>query len=76
MTTENNNDIDSNLSNFSEMELAYKTFMVCREKVDKIDGVFLVSWNFINTIMHYPDRDGYDFPSEFDKEVGFKTSKG
>ena len=43
---------------------------------DKIDGVFLVSWNFINTIMHYPDRDGYDFPSEFDKEVGFKTSKG
>ena len=30
----------SYLSNFSEMELAYKTFMVCREKVDKIDGVF------------------------------------
>ena len=42
---------------------------------DKVDGVFLVAWNFINTIMHYPDRDGYDFPSEFDKEVGFKTKK-
>ena len=30
----------SYLSNFSDMELAYKTFMACREKVDKIDGVF------------------------------------
>ena len=37
-----------------------------------INGVFLVMWNNINTIMHYPDRDGYDFPSEFDKNIGFK----
>ena len=35
------------------------------------DGVFLVMWNQINTIMHYPNREGYDFPSEFDKEIGF-----
>jgi len=25
--------------------------------------------------MHYPDRDGYDFPSEFDKDIGFKNKK-
>ena len=35
------------------------------------EGVFLVMWNQINTIMHYPNREGYDFPSEFDKEIGF-----
>ena len=46
------------------------------QKEDKIDGVFLVMWNFVNTIMHYPDRDGYDFPSEFDKNIGFKNKKG
>ena len=43
------------------------------QKENKIDGVFLVMWNQINTIMHYPDRDGYDFPSEFDKNIGFKN---
>ena len=25
--------------------------------------------------MHYPNREGYDFPSEFDKDVGFKVAK-
>ena len=45
------------------------------QKEAQIDGVFLVMWNFINTIMHYPNRDGYDFPSEFNKDVGFKNKK-
>mgnify|MGYP001230491733 CR=1 FL=1 len=43
------------------------------QKEDTIDGVFLVFWNQINTIMHYPNREGYDFPSEFDKYIGFKN---
>ena len=42
------------------------------QKEDHIDGFFLVMWNFINTIMHYPNREGYDFPSEFSIDVGFK----
>jgi len=37
------------------------------------EGVFLVLWNQINTILHYPNREGYDFPNEFDKEIGFKN---
>ena len=45
------------------------------QKENQIDGVFLVMWNQINTIMHYPDREGYDFPSEFDKEIGFLKDK-
>ena len=44
------------------------------QKENQIDGVFLVMWNQINTIMHYPDRDGFDFPSEFDRNIGFKKS--
>tara|TARA_Y100000588_G_C13963560_1_gene799790 strand:- start:207 stop:542 length:336 start_codon:yes stop_codon:yes gene_type:complete len=41
-------------------------------KKEQIDANFLVTWDNINTIMHYPDREGYDFPSEFDIEIGFK----
>ena len=41
----------------------------------KIDATFLVHWHNISTIMHYPNREGYDFPSEFDKDVGFKVAK-
>ena len=41
-----------------------------------IDANFLISWDNIKTIMHYPERDGYDFPSEFDLDVGFKGGNG
>ena len=42
------------------------------QKIEKVDAVFLIVWANINTIMHYPNRDGYDFPSEFDTDIGFK----
>ena len=47
-------------------------------KNDKIEkhikeATFLIMWNQIATIMHYPNRDGYDFPSEFDKQIGFSN---
>ena len=38
---------------------------------EEIDATILVTWDNIQTIMHYPDRKGFDFPSEFDKEIGF-----
>ena len=40
-----------------------------------IEANFLISWDNIKTIMHYPKRDGYDFPSEFDKDIGFVVKK-
>ena len=40
-----------------------------------IESNFLVTWDNIKTIMHYPDREGFDFPSEFDKKYGFKNKK-
>ena len=45
-----------------------------RIKHEKIDANFLLPWDSINTIMHYPNRDGFDFPSEFDRNIGFKKS--
>ena len=39
---------------------------------EKVEANFLVRWDNINSLMHYPGREGYDFPSEFDIDVGFK----
>ena len=38
---------------------------------EEISATFLITWDMIKTIMHYPEREGYDFPSEFDKNIGF-----
>ena len=46
--------------------------LAMNERIEKeIDGVFLVFYHNIDTIMHYPEREGFDFPSEFDKKYGF-----
>ena len=39
---------------------------------EKVDANFLVTWDNIKSMMHYPDREGYDFPSEFNLDIGFK----
>ena len=39
---------------------------------EKVDANFLVTWDNIKSVMHYPDREGYDFPSEFNLDIGFK----
>ena len=42
---------------------------------EKIESNFLITWDNIKTLMHYPRRLGYDFPSEFNKKFGFKINK-
>ena len=42
---------------------------------EKINANFLITWDNIKTIMHYPNREGFDFPSEFNKNYGFKLKK-
>ena len=39
-----------------------------------IEGVFMVPWNNINTILHFPNRDGFDFPNVFKNKIGFVKS--
>ena len=43
-----------------------------KQRTEVVDAVFLIAWGNIDTVMHYPNREGFDFPSEFDKEIGFK----
>ncbi len=51
-----------------------KPLPVANQSTEQIPANFLIPWDHINTIMHYPDREGYDFPSEFEKDIGFKFS--
>ena len=41
------------------------------QKTEDVDAIFLAPWPAVNTIMHYPNREGFDFPSEFEKHIGF-----
>ena len=44
---------------------------VSKHTKKNIAADFIVTWNNVNTIMHYPEREGFDFPSEFNKKFGF-----
>ena len=41
----------------------------------KLEANFLITWDNIKTIMHYPGRVGFDFPSEFKRHIGFISKK-
>ena len=46
-----------------------------KESKEHIEANIFVHWGNIKTLMHYPNRKGFDFPSEFDKDIGFKIKK-
>ena len=46
-----------------------------KEKKEHIEANIFVQWSNIKTLMHYPNRKGFDFPSEFDKDIGFKIKE-
>ncbi len=37
----------------------------------QLEANFLLRWELISTIVHFPHREGYDFPSPFEKHIGF-----
>ena len=43
-------------------------------KTTKLEANFLITWDNVKTLMHYPGREGYDFPSEFERHIGFTPS--
>ena len=45
---------------------------VSKHSKENIAADFIVTWNNVNTIMHYPEREGFDFPNEFNKNFGFR----
>jgi len=36
-----------------------------------VDANFLIRWEQIATIVHFPNREDFDFPSPFEKHIGF-----
>jgi len=64
-----------------DLELIYsddesgKPLPADKMKKESIEANFLISWDNIKNIMHYPGREGFDFPSEFDKNIGFVAKK-
>ena len=45
---------------------------VSKHTKENIAADFIVTWDNVNTLMHYPDREGFDFPNEFNKNFGFR----
>ena len=52
---------------------AGKPLPLSKQTKENIAADFIVTWNNVNTIMHYPEREGFDFPNnKFDKNFGFR----
>tara|TARA_B100000945_G_C20414368_1_gene614344 strand:+ start:467 stop:823 length:357 start_codon:yes stop_codon:yes gene_type:complete len=43
-----------------------------KQTSNKVPAAFMVHWSNVKVIMNYPDREGYDLPSEYDKDFGFR----
>ncbi len=39
----------------------------------RVEANFLIRWELIASIVHFPSRDGFDFPSPYEKHIGFVT---
>ena len=46
-----------------------------KEQKEHIEANIFIHWSNIKTLMHYPNRKDFDFPSEFDKDIGFKINE-
>ena len=49
---------------------------VSKQTKENIAADFIVTWDNVNTIMHYPEREGFDFPNELNKNFGFRFGDG
>ena len=45
---------------------------VSKHTKENIAADFIVTWDNVNTILHYPEREGFDLPNEFNKKIGFR----
>ena len=43
-----------------------------KEKYRNVEASILIPWGFIVSIAHFPDAEGFDFPSPFDHHIGFE----
>ena len=38
---------------------------------EKLNASILISWKNIASLVHFPNRKGFDFPSPFERHIGF-----
>ena len=39
--------------------------------MQEVNASAMIPWGAIATVMHFPDVKGYDFPSPFNRDIGF-----
>ena len=44
------------------------------ESMQQVDASVMLPWGAIATVMHFPDVQGYDKPSPFNRDIGFNIS--
>ena len=42
---------------------------------DQVQANFLINWELIGTIVHFPEREGFDFPHPLDRRIGFARTE-
>ena len=42
-----------------------------KQSEERIDAIFMAHWDNVNTMMHYPNRKGFDFPIKVSNKIGF-----
>lgn len=42
---------------------------------EQVDASVFVPWGNIATLVHFPQREGFDFPSPFKKPIGFEADR-
>jgi len=52
-------------------DAAGKPLPANKQEHQHIDANFLVRWDYINSIIHFPEREGYDYPNPYDVHIGF-----
>ena len=41
------------------------------ESMQEVNASAMIPWGAIATVMHFPDVKGYDYPSPFNRDIGF-----
>jgi len=44
------------------------------ESMQEVDASAMIPWGAIGTVMHFPNVEGYDKPSPFNRDIGFNNS--
>ncbi|MFQ6674630.1 MAG: hypothetical protein ACE5GH_07615 [Fidelibacterota bacterium] len=45
-------------------------------KRERLDATVHLPWGNIATLIHFPNRQGFDFPSPFERDIGFQPEEG